>query len=57
MSTTGKFSQFTSAIEEDLSKRVVEGKLVIIQPHTDLGFDPLARIISGRWLVESGAVD
>lgn len=51
MSTTGKISQFTSAIEEDLSKRVVEGKLVIIQPYTDLGFDPLASIIAadGSW--------
>jgi hypothetical protein len=45
LSTTGKISQFTSAIDEDLSKRVVEGKLVIIQPYTDLGFDPLANIL------------
>jgi hypothetical protein len=51
LSTTGKISQFTSAIDEDLSKRVVEGTLVIIQPHTDLGFDPLANIIDleGSW--------
>jgi hypothetical protein len=51
LSTTGKISQFTSAVEEDLSKRVVEGKLVIIQPYTDLGFDPLANIIDldGSW--------
>ena len=45
LSTTGKISQFTPAIEEDLSKRVVEGALVVIQPYTDLGFDPLARFI------------
>ena len=51
---TGKISQFTSAIEVDLSKRVVEGKLVIIQPYTDLGFDPLARVIAadGSWNLE-----
>jgi len=51
LSTTGKISQFTSAIDEDLSKRVVEGKLVIIQPYTDLGFDPLANVIDldGSW--------
>jgi hypothetical protein len=51
LSTTGKISQFTSAIEEDLSKRVVKGKLIVIQPYTDLGFDPLACIIAadGLW--------
>ena len=54
LSTTGKISQFTSAIEEDLSKRVVEGTLIVIQPYTDLGFDPLARIIAadGSWNLE-----
>jgi hypothetical protein len=54
LSTTGKISQFTSAIDEDLSKRVVEGQLVIIQPYTDLGFDPLANIIAldGLWDLE-----
>jgi len=54
LSTTGKISQFTSAIEEDLSKRVVEGTLVVIQPYTDLGFDPLAHIIAadGSWNLE-----
>ena len=54
LSTTGKISQFTSAIDEDLSKRVVEGKLVIIQPFTDLGFDPLANVIDldGSWDLE-----
>jgi len=58
LSTTGKISQFTSAIKEDLSKRVVEGTLVVIQPYTDLGFDPLAHIIVAdsswnlEWLTE-----
>jgi hypothetical protein len=54
LSTTGKISQFTSAIEEDLSKRVVEGTLVVIEPYTDLGFDPLACIIApdGSWDLE-----
>lgn len=51
LSTTGKISQFTSTAENDLSKRVVEGKLTIIQPYTDLGFDPLAERIAvdGSW--------
>jgi hypothetical protein len=51
LSTTGKISQFTSAVDEDLSKRVVEGTLVIIQPYTDLGFDPLANVmeLDGPW--------
>lgn len=59
LSTTGKISQFTSADEEDLSKRVVEGKLVVIQPYTDLGFDPLARIITadGSWTLERLTAD
>lgn len=53
LSKTGKFSQFTSAIEKDHS-RVVERTLVAIQPYTDLGFDPLARIIAadGSWSLE-----
>jgi hypothetical protein len=39
---------------EDLSKRVAEGKLDIIEPFTDLGFDPLARLIAadGSWNLE-----
>ena len=59
LSTTGKISQFTSAIDEDPSKRVVEGQLVIIQPYTDLGFDPLANIIAldGLWDLERLADD
>jgi hypothetical protein len=54
LSTTGKISQFTSAMEEDLSARVVEGTLIVIQPYTDLGFDHLARVISldGSWTLE-----
>ena len=54
LSTTGKISQFASSTEEDISKRVVEGTLVIIPPYTDLGFDPLARIIDleGSWNLE-----
>jgi hypothetical protein len=52
LSTTGKFSEFTSStMGEDLSKRVAEAKLDIIEPFTDLGFDPLARLIAadGSW--------
>jgi hypothetical protein len=53
LSTTDKISQFTSMLE-DLSARVILGVLIIIQPFTDLGFDPLARIISpdGTWNLE-----
>jgi hypothetical protein len=41
-------------MSEDLSKRIIEGQLLIIQPHTDIGFDPLARVISldGTWSLE-----
>jgi hypothetical protein len=46
MSTTGKISQFTSAPEEDFSRRIISGELVLIQPFTDLGFDTLAQKIS-----------
>ena len=54
LSTTGNISEFTSAMGEDLSKRLVEGKLDIIQPFTDLGFDSLAHPIaaSGSWNLE-----
>jgi hypothetical protein len=33
---------------------VVEGKLVIIQPYTDLGFDPLVKVVAvdGSWDLE-----
>jgi hypothetical protein len=59
LSTTGKISQFTSAVEDDLSRRVAEGKLVVIKPYTDLGFDPLARIITldGSWNLEQLTAD
>ena len=40
LSTTSKICQFTYAKEEDASKRVVDGKIHIIQPYADLGFDP-----------------
>jgi hypothetical protein len=46
MSTTGEISQFTSARTEDVSSRILTGKLALIQPFTDLGFDTLARNIS-----------
>jgi hypothetical protein len=51
LSTTGKISQFTSAAEDDLSKRIIKGDLVAGQPLTDLGFDPFAVKISlnGNW--------
>ncbi|EDR09448.1 uncharacterized protein LACBIDRAFT_326238 [Laccaria bicolor S238N-H82] len=51
LSTTGKISQFTSAAEEDPSKRIINGDLVPGQPLTDLGFDPFAHKISlnGDW--------
>lgn len=54
LSTTGKISQFTSAAEDDLSKRIIKGDLVAGQPFTDLGFDPLAVRISlnGDWNLE-----
>lgn len=42
LSTTGKISKFTSAKEEDPSRRVIESQLNLIQPFTDLGFDLLA---------------
>jgi len=46
LSTTGKISQFTSAPDEDVSKRILAGELFLIQPFTDLGFDTLAEKIS-----------
>jgi hypothetical protein len=45
LSTTGKITQFTSSNHEDVSKRIVEGTLFLIQPFTDIGFDTLARKI------------
>jgi hypothetical protein len=49
LSTTGKIQQFTS--KEDVSRRITEGKLTLIQPFTDLGFDTLATKVSldGSW--------
>jgi len=54
LSTTSKISQFTSAVGDDLSKRIVDGDLVVIPPYTDLGFDPLASKIAvdGEWDLE-----
>jgi len=46
LSITGKISQFTSAPDEDVSKRILTGKLLPIQPFTDLGFDTLVEKIS-----------
>ena len=46
LSTTGKISQFTSAKDEDVSRRVILGQLALIQPFTDLGFDTLAKPVS-----------
>ena len=46
MSTTGKLGQFTAASEEDPSRRIFRGELILIQPFTVLGFDPLAEKIS-----------
>jgi len=56
LSTTGKISQFTSAIDEYLSKRVVEGQLVIIQPYTDLTW-PHCKHHSSRQFMGSRAAD
>jgi hypothetical protein len=45
LSTTGRITQFVSARENDESMRVLMGKLTLIKPFTDLGFDPLARVL------------
>jgi hypothetical protein len=59
LSTTGKISQFASANWNDLSARVINGELILIQPFTDLGFDTLAVVISldGTWKLEALAHD
>ena len=59
LSTTGKISQFTSAKDEDISKRVINGTLTLIQPFTDLGFDTLATPVSldGSWDLEKVTTD
>ena len=41
LSTTGKITQFVPASSQDESLRVVYRELELIQPFTDLGFDPL----------------
>jgi hypothetical protein len=46
MSTTGKLVQFTPAPEDDISRRILYGDLILIQPFTDLGFDTLTKKIS-----------
>jgi hypothetical protein len=46
LSTTGTISQFTSAKDEDVSRRVILGQLALIQPFTDLSFDTLAKPVS-----------
>jgi hypothetical protein len=59
LSTTGKISQFTSAKDEDSSKRVINSTLTLIQPFTDLGFDTLATPVSldGSWNLEKVTTD
>ena len=55
LSTTGKISQFTSAEDEDVSRRVTRGQLALIQPFTDLGFDTFANSVSleDYWYLEN----
>ena len=59
LSTTGKFSQFTSATREDPSARIIVGDLILIPPFADLGFDHLAQTIGlgGEWNLENLAAD
>jgi len=45
LSTTGKISRFTSP-NEDTSRRIIVGDLILIQPFTELGFDTLAKKVS-----------
>ena len=58
LSTTGKISQFTSS-DEDTSKRIIAGDLILIQPFTDLGFDTLAKQVAldGHWDLERVTAD
>ena len=53
LSTTGKISQFISP-DEDTSKRIIIGDLILIQPFTDLGFDTFAKQVTldGSWDLE-----
>jgi hypothetical protein len=55
LSTTGKISQFTPSKDDDVSLRVVDGDLTLIQPFTDIGFDALAIKISlsNNWTLEA----
>jgi hypothetical protein len=46
MSTTGKISQFTPAPGDDHSRRIFLHELILIQPFTAVGFDPLAKLVS-----------
>ena len=59
LSTTGKISQFASAKDEDVSRRVIRGQLALIQPFTDLGFDTLAKPVSleDDWELENVTTD
>jgi hypothetical protein len=58
LSTTGKIARFTSP-NEDTSKRIIAGDLILIQPFTNLGFDSLAKPVAldGRWDLESVTAD
>jgi hypothetical protein len=58
LSTTGKISQFTSP-DEDTSKGIIVGDLILIQPFTDLGFDTLAKQVTldGHWDLERVTAD
>jgi hypothetical protein len=42
LSTTGKITLFVSSKDRDLSTRIMEGELHLIEPFTNLGFDQLA---------------
>jgi len=42
LSTTGKVQQFTPQTRNDISGRLQEGKLSLIPPFCELGFDQLA---------------
>ena len=58
LSTTGKITQFTSP-DEDVSKRIIIGDLILTQPFTDLGFDTLAKQVAldGHWDLERVTAD
>jgi len=54
----GKISQFTSP-DEDTSKKIIIGDLILIQPFADLGFDTLAKQVAlyGGWDLERVTAD